>query len=398
MVATWKKELVSSLAKSMTKARTVGLVSITGTPSSQFQQMRKSLGNVKIKVTRNNIIRLAIKKAKIEGLEEYVDGPVGVITTDSGPFELEGLLSEKKVMGKLKPGAIAPKDIVIPKGDTPFPPGPIIGDLQKAGIKAKIEGGKIVVTQDSLIVKAGEKVSEDVAGALTRLDIKPVEISLKLNAAYEAGIIYTQDILHIDKDETIGKLAGAHYKALNLALNAGIHNKRTLPLLLQIAFTNARNLCLNAEVINRGTIEFYLSKANAQMNALKTLLPPEVLAASKEEAKPDEKKEEIAEKEEKSESEEKSEAAAAKEDTAKEGEPKQEENAQKETEVKKEVKPEEEVKPDKKPDEERPKEKDTKEGEKTEGGEGKKEEEVKPESDDTGTKEPDKEKTDEPTK
>jgi len=45
---------------------------------------------------------------------------------------------------------------MIPAGDTPFKPGPIIGDLQKVGIKAKIQGGKIVITDDSLVVKKAE--------------------------------------------------------------------------------------------------------------------------------------------------------------------------------------------------------------------------------------------------
>ena len=42
-----------------------------------------------------------------------------------------------------KEGQLAPFDIVVPKGPTPFGPGPIIGELQKIGLPAAIEAGKI---------------------------------------------------------------------------------------------------------------------------------------------------------------------------------------------------------------------------------------------------------------
>ena len=37
-------------------------------------------------------------------------------------------------------GDIAPVDIIVPAGDTGIPPGPAIGTLTKAGIKASIQG------------------------------------------------------------------------------------------------------------------------------------------------------------------------------------------------------------------------------------------------------------------
>ena len=54
-----------------------------------------------------------------------------------------------------KPGDIAPEDIIVKEGETPFKPGPIVGELQKAGIPAAIEGGKIVIRKDKVLVEKG---------------------------------------------------------------------------------------------------------------------------------------------------------------------------------------------------------------------------------------------------
>ena len=61
-----------------------------------------------------------------------------------------------KTAAPAKPGDIAPEDILVKAGDTPFKPGPIVGELQKAGIPAAIEGGKIVIKKDKVLVKKGE--------------------------------------------------------------------------------------------------------------------------------------------------------------------------------------------------------------------------------------------------
>jgi large subunit ribosomal protein L10 len=279
MVAPWKKKEVEELAGKLKKSKIVGVVGIEGIPSKQLQRMRKKFGEkLEIRIARNNIIKHAIKKAKLnESLGEYLKGPSGLILTELSPFKLEKIISENKTTSPAKPGSISPKDIVIPKGDTPFAPGPIIGELQAVGIKAKIEGGKIVVLQDSTVVKAGEKVSPQLAAVLTRFSIEPIEICLHLHAALEEGFIYPGEVLHIDDNETKLKISSAYRNALNLSLNAKIMNSVTLPYFIRDSHIKALNLAFNSGVYTKETLEFMIGKANSQASALKSRIPEDPL-------------------------------------------------------------------------------------------------------------------------
>jgi len=274
MVATWKKKQVDELAGVISKSTVVGVANVTGMPLKQLQQMRKNLrGKAKILVARNNVIKIALEKTKLTGLTEHVKGPTALVFTDMSPFKLAKMLEANKTTAPAKAGSISPRDIVVPKGDTPFAPGPIIGDLQKTGIKAKIEGGKIVVTQDSVVVKEGGVISEQLAGVLARLKIEPFEIRLKINAANEDNTIYTADVLQIDEKQTLAQVQQAYASAFNLAFNAGIYTKPTLELMLQKAHANAKNLALEADIMTKETVDLILAKANTQAKAVSAIVP-----------------------------------------------------------------------------------------------------------------------------
>lgn len=269
MVATWKSKEVDNLAGIVSGSRVVGLVGIRKIPSNQLQRMKKALkGIASIRIAKNSLLQHSFKKARIDNLEKYINGPTAIVSTDLNPFKLSKSLKSNRVATYAKRGDVANNDIVIPTGDTPFAPGPIIGDLQKVGIKAQIRGGKITVTEDSLVVGAGQVISADLANVLTRMDIKPFEIGLELNAAYEGGIIYPKEILEIDDSKTIENLQGAYRNSMNLALNAGICNSATIIPILKIASTNAMNLALNANITNKETIGFILAKASAKANVI----------------------------------------------------------------------------------------------------------------------------------
>jgi len=360
MVATWKPKEVEELAEKMSKSRVVGIVNIEGIPSKQLQQMRKSLKNkAEIRVSKKNLITRAFEKAKLKGMTEHLNGSLGIVFSDSDPFKLNKIIESGKISAPPKAGSISPQDIVVPAGDTSLPPGPVIGDLQRADIKAKIAGGKIVVTEDSLIVKEGDVISPEVASALARLGIEPIEIGLELKAAYENGTIYTSDVLHIDEAETLGRIRAAYTNSINLAMDAGIYNKVTVPLFLSDAHQKALNLATNAEILNRETIKTILAKANAQAAALKSIIPePAPQPEEKAEEKPaDEKVEEAKQAEEKPAEEKVEEKPKAEEKPAEEAKPGPE---------KKEEKPAEEKPAEEEPKAEEPKPEEPKEEAKTE--------------------------------
>ncbi len=274
MVAGWKLKEIEELTKRMSKSKVTGLVGISGIPSRQFQTIRKSLlGKAELKISRNNLIKRSFENANMKGLEKHIQGSMGLVFTDLNPFELNKILRSNRISAPAKAGNIAPEDIVVPAGETSLAAGPIIGDLQRVKVNAQIQRGKIVVMEDSLVVKKGEEVSPDLANILTRLGIEPMEIGLDLSAAYENSIIYTSDILSIDETKTISDLQTAYQSALNLALNSGVYNSITMRYLLNNAFSNAMNLAINADITNRETIKFFLAKANREMLSLASRIP-----------------------------------------------------------------------------------------------------------------------------
>jgi large subunit ribosomal protein L10 len=122
-------------------------------------------------------------------------------------------------------------------------------------------------------VKTGEKISSELASVLTRLGIEPIEIGLKLNAAYENGVIYTKDVLEIDEDRVRADVFTAYASALNVALKAEVYNKETIKHFLRDTHAKSLMLAIKAELVNKETIRSLLSKANMQMLAVAANAP-----------------------------------------------------------------------------------------------------------------------------
>ncbi len=268
-VAEWKKNEVSSLKKLIESHEVVGMANLLDIPAPQLQKMRRTLkDSATLKMSRKTLMSLALNdcnKENINALEEHMDGQPALIFTNMNPFKLYKILEDSKTAAPAKAGSIAPEDIVVPKGDTAFKPGPILGELQKIGIPAKIEKGKIVITSDKTIVAAGDAIPRDVASILTRLEIYPLEVGIDLRAAYEDQTVYTSDLLTIDEEKTLADVQKAFTQALNLSVNAVIFTKEAVPVILQKAVTQSLNLALNADILTSKTREILLAKAYAHM-------------------------------------------------------------------------------------------------------------------------------------
>ncbi len=276
-VAEWKYGEVKSLEEIITKNKVVGIVNIGGIPAPQLQKMRSNLRDTaEIRSAKNKLIFRALKEAGkkvkgIENLKDLVEGQTAIISTEMNPFKLFGKLKETRTMAPAKGGEIADQDIEVKSGDTPFKPGPIVGDLQKVGIPAAIEKGKVVIKKDKVIVPEGEEISPDIAKMLTRLEIFPIEIGMELNGVYEDGNIFKPDVLDIDMDEFFGDIKRASANAFNLAIETSWYNKLTIQPLIMKAHHNAFAIALEQNILTKETIKHLLGKANAQMSKLKNM-------------------------------------------------------------------------------------------------------------------------------
>ncbi len=273
-VAAWKKDMVKELVQDMREAPVVAVVDMSSIPGQQIQSMRAGLrAHAKLKMTKNNLMILAIEEAAkdkpgLDALKDAVHGQCAIVTTDINPFKLYKKLEATMTAAPAKEGQLAPYDIVVPKGPTPFGPGPIIGELQKIGLPAAIEGGKIAVKKDTTLVKEGEPIPGPVAAMLPKLEILPMVVGLDVRSVYEDGVVYGKDVLDVPDDYYASMFATAAYNALALGVEIAFPTKETITPLIAKAFRQTLNLSVEAAIPTTENIDILISKANAQMLSL----------------------------------------------------------------------------------------------------------------------------------
>ncbi|HOP08725.1 MAG TPA: 50S ribosomal protein L10 [Candidatus Methanofastidiosa archaeon] len=280
-VAAWKIKEVKELKEAIDSHPVVGIVDISGIAARQLQSMRNGFHeNVQIRTARNTLLKIAIEDAdneSVRGLSEHISGGSSLVLTDMNPYRLYKLFEKGKTSAPAKGGETCPKDITIEKGDTGFPPGPLVGEMQRVGIPAAIEGGKIVVKKNHVLLHEGDEITPEVAAILGKLDIEPLEVGLNLYAVYEEGFIFNAKDLAIDEEAIKSQFALAYSQSFNLAMNAAIPTKDTIGLLITLAFSNARNLALNANIINDETLPLIISKGYSEMLSLARALDDQSL-------------------------------------------------------------------------------------------------------------------------
>mgnify|MGYP000875934022 CR=1 FL=1 len=279
-VAAWKKERVKKIADVMVNSPVVAIVDVHGIPSPQMQLMRQGMRakDATIMMSRNRLMHIAIDEAAkqkpgLEQIKPMVSGQCAIVATPTNPFKLFQQMEATKAKAPAKPGDIAPEDIVVKGGETPFKPGPIVGELQKAGIPAAIEGGKIIIRKDKVMVKKGEEVPEGLAKILPKLEILPMIIGMDLLAAFEDGILYKKDVLDIPADYYPSLLATGARNAIALGVSIAYPTKQTITQLLAKAYREANAVSMEAAIPTKDNIKLLLAKANAEMLAIASHVP-----------------------------------------------------------------------------------------------------------------------------
>ncbi|MHA1264234.1 MAG: 50S ribosomal protein L10 [Candidatus Helarchaeota archaeon] len=282
--------------------------------AQQLQSIRKKLaGKIIIRMTKNRLFKIAAKQSSKKNIQEFIEtimGSTSYIFTKMNPFKLKLFLDKNKVNAPAKGGDIAQNDIIVPEGNTGFPPGPMISELKEVGIDSMVKQGSIYIKKDTVVVKKGEEVSRHMAIVLSRLNIQPMEIGLNLYAAYDDGFILKEEDLEISLEDILNQLQAAIQNGLRLSVEIAFPTKENISLLLQKAHMHAKSLVISAGIITKDTIGEVLAKA--RMNALSIAskifeIDPEALPAELKQqinvkkiqkVKPEEKKKEKVEKKE----------------------------------------------------------------------------------------------------
>jgi large subunit ribosomal protein L10 len=270
----WKKATVNNLAQLMGQYRVLALTSLHKVRAIQVQELRKKFRDEAVLTCAKNTLmreamkRISEKKGGIAEMEKQLQGSNLVIFTDINPVKLAIRFGKSKVKLSAKAGDVSPSDILIPEGNTGMSPGPILSELAEIGLPVKIEGGSIWVTDDTTLVRKGDTITDRVASALTKLGIKPIETSMKLDTAYEDGVIYQAETLKIDLAAFERDLKDAATYAFNFAVNASYPTDESINSILAKATAEAKCLALNAELFEPEILPAILGKGHSQMLAL----------------------------------------------------------------------------------------------------------------------------------
>ena len=271
-VPQWKQDAVDALASIINESKMVGLVNVKGVRAKQLQGIRDSLrGSAVIKMARNTLMIKALEKCKKKGIKdliEHVTGPVVFIFSEQDPFMLSKFLSENKTAAPAKGGQIAQKDIIVPEMNTGVAPGPFISELAGLKIPSRVKGGVIHIIADTVAVKPGDVISNAMALMLSRLGIEPMELQLRLIAAYSDGEVLTNESFDLDLDSLFSQVVMGHQYAINLSVNIGIPTEDTIPLIIAKANMEAKSLALEVGFFVPDLMDVFLGRATSEASAL----------------------------------------------------------------------------------------------------------------------------------
>jgi large subunit ribosomal protein L10 len=273
-----KSSEVQAIKEIFKEYKSVGIASLQKVRASQLQELKKTMhGQVYLRVLKNTLIKIAIEElnqAELKKLEEYLEGSNVFLFTDLNPFKLALMLEKGKVKTFAKANDVAAEDIVVPSSNTGQPPGPVISQLNAVGLPTRIENGSVWVSKDTLVVRRGEPINDRLAGVLSKLGIKSVELGISMRAVYDNGMMIPGDLLKVDVPAAKRSVEVSNQEAFALALEIGYASKDTIKPLLQRAHQKAVSLSVGAAYPTKETIGDLIRKANAEASSLEAKAKP----------------------------------------------------------------------------------------------------------------------------
>jgi len=250
-VSETKKKLLEELTDLARKHNTIMVLAIENIPSADFQKIKKELrGTAKIKVVKRRVIEKTIEqissdKKNIEKLKDKMLGNFALLFSNKDAFEIAAILNKSKIPARAKPDQIAPQDIILEAGPTELVAGPALSELTKLGIKASVEGGKIAIRERKILVKKGEKIKEEIASALTILEITPFSLNIVPAAAYDSNTFKVYLDINVNPEQTIHDLKQISMQSITLAQKINYICKETITILISKASQEANMLSKN---------------------------------------------------------------------------------------------------------------------------------------------------------
>lgn len=272
-----KEKRVEELVNLINSYKHVIVIDANGLRTKVINEMRETFrGRVKFKFEKPSLFKRAAEKtgnrALIELALKYANGSILLAFTNEDPFKLSREFVKNALLLPAKAGSVLEEDLVIKPGNTGLPPGPMISELNEAGIPTRIDRGSIWITREVVVAKAGEKVSAKLAAALSKLGLKPIRMYLRPRAALVGGIIVEGALLVVEPEKILNELIEANRKYVALATEISYFTKDTLPLLLIKAYREAQILSLEASIVTEDNIVLLLQIAESKFSLLSRLV------------------------------------------------------------------------------------------------------------------------------
>lgn len=232
--ATWKANYFTRLVQYLDEYPKCFIVGADNVGSKQMQQIRIGLrGTAAVLMGKNTMMRKAIKghienNPALEKLLPYIRGNVGFVFTAGELTEVREKLLENKVQAPAKPGALAPKDVILPAQNTGLGPEKT-SFFQALAIPTKISKGSIEMINDVHILKEGERVGASEATLLNMLNISPFSYGLVVEMVYDSGTIFEPKILDIKPEDLRARFLAGVRNVAAVSLEIGYPTVASVP-------------------------------------------------------------------------------------------------------------------------------------------------------------------------
>lgn len=239
-----KSEYFAKLKEYLATYKSLFLVGVDNVSSQQLHEVRRELrGRATILMGKNTMVRRAFRSfiaetPELDRLLPYIKGNIGFVFTNSDLKEIREVLLSNRVLAPARAGAIAPKDVFVPPGNTGMEPGKT-SFFQALGVPTKITRGTIEIVSEIQVVATGNRVGPSEATLLNMLNISPFTYGLTVEQVFDNGEVFGSEILDITDEELIGQFSSAVRNIATVSLAASIP---TLPAVSHWLINSYKNL------------------------------------------------------------------------------------------------------------------------------------------------------------
>ncbi len=273
----WKLQEIENLVELFKIYKNIAVIAVAKINDKQVQFIRKKLrGKAVIKMSKKSLQIRAIKKyekeSKKKNLTELADnipGQSSLVFTNMEILELKNVFIDNEWMVSAKPDEITLVDIWVPEGDTTFPTGQVISELNMTlRLPTRIQNDTIWIKEPTRTHKIGDFVSVKEAAILKKLGITPIKSLIKIHFAWSNGEIIPAEVLYLDLEKFQQEFISCYLTAQKIALELEIIDKETIEPLIQKAFREALGVLFEMPIFLEDMADEYIRKAVSNANII----------------------------------------------------------------------------------------------------------------------------------